>query len=517
MTTIILAEITAYDTDLAAERVVRVGSQPYDHPSAPGFYRDAFAASPGANLLRREIFRDGNTFGAGVNDHGDIRLTNLDGWLDWMADAYCDGRAVRLLIGDDGDAYDDFTEVFTGVAAGVEVDVAEVRVRIHDRFSEALDQPLSEDTFAGTGGVEGPAALKGQPVPVVEGAAFNVPLELGDGTTANLVYVLCDRGPVTFTSVRVKGDDITAGTQRADAAALMANTPTPGTYDWTPGTSTTRPAVRFGSAVDGQVTADVTTAATKPSAVFAALAARQSVTVAAGDLTALDAATTAPVGGWWRGSDRTRQALDEVAATVGAGYWQDRDGVWRLRRIEAPGTPVATFAVFSLARDAAVGEADIISLSPIPTSRDAGGIQPWKMTLRFGRNYAPQSEDGLVAPPTITADQRARYATEWQETVAEDAGIRTDHPLSAPLEADTLFRDRADAEAEAARRQALYADRRRLSVRVSLTPAVAAVLDLGVTVRVEHPRLGLSAGRDMLVTGMTLDLLAQTADLTLWG
>ena len=519
MSTIILAEVTAHDPATSTDRVERVGSVAYNHPSAPGHYWDAFSTGAVPSFLRREIFKDGATFGAGTNDHGEIRLTNLDGRYDWLADAWTDGRPVRVLIGDDAAAYDTFAEVFNGVVAAVEVDIAEVIIRIHDAFTEALDQPLSEAVYAGTGGVEGGDTLKDQAVAVVVGPAFNIPLEVTDAALG--VCVACDAGPLTFDVVKVRGDVITPGVAQASLAALLSTAPTPGTYDWYPGTATERPTVRFGSAIDGQVAANVTTGATVADRTaakgFEVLGARAGIVFRAADLTALDLANAAECGGWWRGTDKIRQALDDFAATVGAGYWQDGTGEWRVQRIEAPGTPVATFASLTLDRPGALNEGDILSIKPLFTGRAEGGLQPWEVTLRCARNYTVQSKDSL-ADAAGTAEEKDRLATEWLEaSTGEDAAVRAAHPLSVPMVIDTLFAHRADAEDEAHRRRDLYADRRRFLTGVTMTPVLTGLVDLGVTVRVEHPRLGLSAGRNVRVPGMHLNLLALTADMTVWG
>jgi hypothetical protein len=89
--------------------------------------------------------------------------------------------------------------------------------------------------------------------------------------------------------------------------------------------------------------------------------------------------------------------------------------------------------------------------------------------------------------------------------------------MSVPLVVQTLFRHRVDAEAESVRRQALYDSRRRFSAKVKMTPEVAAILNLGITVTIEDPRLGLAACRNVRVFGIDGDLIAQIATLTLWG
>jgi hypothetical protein len=45
----------------------------------------------------------------------------------------------------------------------------------------------------------------------------------------------------------------------------------------------------------------------------------------------------------------------------------------------------------------------------------------------------------------------------------------------------------------------------------------AGAIDLGVTVTVQHSEIGYTSPRTMIVTGIDIDLDANTADLTLWG
>lgn len=512
---ILLAEITTYNPATSADVVTRVASEPYGDPTAPAFAHDAFAAGTPASFLTREIFADGAVFGAGSADYGDLRIKNESGWLDELASHYSDGRPVALLLGE-GD-YATFTPVFTGTATAVEVGVDEVRVRLRDRFADVLQQPLSADVYAGTGGAEGPAEMEGQPVTVVYGTAIGVRCDEVDAATQ--LYCVCDRGPVTLSDVRVRGQIITAGTARASLAALQSTAPTAGTYDWFAGSSSGRAYLRFGSNVDGEVTATVSTGSTSADRTAGQLAAailseRAGETLAAGDVTALDTATAAEIGGAWAGTATIQQALDSIAQTVGAGYWLDPTGTWRIKRIEAPsGTPVVKFARLGLDRPGRTDEGEIIGLQPLFTTRADGGLPPWKVVIRFARNHTPQDRNAVAAAAT----DKERLATEWLTAVVEDGALQTRHPMSVPLELDTLFVSRADAEAEAARRQALLTGRRRYAVRVKLTAAVAAALDLGVVASIEHDRLGLSAGRTVLVLGYSLDLLAQTADLTVWG
>ncbi|MBB4265194.1 hypothetical protein [Roseospira visakhapatnamensis] len=511
---IALIEITVRDPVAAADVVLRATTAPYLHPSAPGPCHDVVLEG-GVAVVTREIFADGAAFGVGGHDHGEIRLANIDGRLDWLWDHHRDGRPVRVLIGDDGAAYDTFRVAFTGVAARIDPG-AEVVVRIHDAFTSTLDQPLSAAVYAGTGDLEGPEALTDQPLWVVAGRVPFVPAD--QVVAADEIWCVCDRGPVTLTEARVRGQVITPGTRRDTLAALQAGTPAAGTWDWFGGSETEPAYLRFGSATDGAVTVAVeggATAAERTTAgVLAALAARAGITLAADDLADLDAAQPAPVGGAWRGDTPLGQAIGAIAGGAGCGVWQDAAGVWRARRVEAPADSALTLARGDLDRPLAVDEADILACEPLWTSREDGGIQPWTVTLRFARNHAPLDKNAIAG---AALDDQERLTRPWLTATATDEAVRDAHPMSVPREADTAFQERADAEAEAARRQALFAERRRYALAVALTPELVDVLDLGVCVTVAWPGLGLAAGRVMRITRLRVDVLALTADLTVWG
>lgn len=515
---IVLIEVTVYDPAQDAERVVRVATEPYAHPSAPGPYDDALAEQSDP-FITREIFRDGVAFGAGATDRGEILLDNLDGAYDWLLGCYRDGRSVRLLVGERDAAYDTFAVFFSGTAAAIDVG-DQVAVRLHDRFTEVLDQPLSEASYAGTGGAEGTEDFTGRAAGVVEGYALLVPGDLVD--PADQVVCIADRGPVALVEARIRGQVIPPGVQRATLADLLATAPASGVVDWYPGSASERAYLRVGSALDGEVAATITKGATTADRtagqVFARLLdERAGITVDAVDVADLDAAAPGEVGGWWTGTDTLRRALDEVAGTVGAGYWQDREGTWRIRRIEAPGTPVLTLTSLSIQRAGGLTDADIVDCRPLFTSRADGGIQPWQVRLNFARNYTAAEKGQFAGVAEADLDRLSR---EWLEAVtpaAAAAPIRAAHPMSVPMTGDTLFRERTPATDEAVRRQALFADRQRFAVSVALTPEVAALLDLGVTVRVEFPAFGLDAGRDMVVTRIRHSILTGIAEITVWG
>ena len=80
---------------------------------------------------------------------------------------------------------------------------------------------------------------------------------------------------------------------------------------------------------------------------------------------------------------------------------------------------------------------------------------------------------------------------------------------------EAFFDLEADAVAEAERLAALHDVQRDFYSAALKTQAFD--LDLGDVVRVTWPRFGLSQGRSFVIVGIRRDLLADSAELDLWG
>ena len=102
------------------------------------------------------------------------------------------------------------------------------------------------------------------------------------------------------------------------------------------------------------------------------------------------------------------------------------------------------------------------------------------------------------------------------ETIKEDGiGLGGHADAQDPEPVPLLLDLEADAQAEAARRLALMRVRR--SVFHATAKAQPLQLDLGQTVQLTHPRFGLSAGRLVLVVGLSEAARVNVVDLDLWG
>jgi hypothetical protein len=518
MTQIYLAEITAYDPGLPGVVTLRYASGlGYNHPSAPGYYAPRLR-QPGQ--IERSMFGSRTTLGAVETGIGEMSLVNHDGALDAIEDYALDGRALRLLIGDDAAVYSSFTTVFTGTMLAARSTEGEIQILVRDRLLE-LDKPLLTATYAGSNalpsGVEGVDDIKGRVKPRTYGVVKEIAPPLVN--TARLIYQVSDGAIASLDAVYDNAIALTAGSTYSSQADMEANAPAAGSYRaWLAGGM-----FRLGSTPVGQITADVTQGAT----VGARTAAQvlQAIALAAGvpsgdilgsDVTALDTANAAPVGIWISEPRTAREVAQDIAVSVGAWFGFDRLGRFRMGRLDAPtGSPVVTLKRLAPQVVAEADTVDILTFALV-TGNDADrGVPAYRVIVEYGRCYTPQpgALDGAITP-----ERRAFLSLEYRSAKAEDLAVRTAHLLAVEITLRTLLAVVADADAEAARQLGMRKiKRQRLTISARLDAALAALLDLGVVVRVVVPRWGLAGGKLFRVIGMTNRLGAGVLDLELWG
>lgn len=524
---VLLIEITP---KTPADRIIRLASEPYNHPTAPGHFYDAIMQG---STLRREIFADGLAFGAASDDFGSLEVANTSGWLDWLDEEGVDcygGSIVMSVLPSFSSPYGDRQIMFTGRAGIPQVNDS-VQFQILDDFSLLLAKQIGQQKFLGNNvlpdGVEGVADLKDQYLPVLYGTAYNFGPPCCN--TSKLIYCIADRGvaAIIVDAVDDKGADLTRGTQRASVADVLANEPAAGKWDYYLGDANTPAYIRLGSSPAGQVTVTARSGGTLADRTAGQIWRRilierggvDPAKISDADVTALDAAVAAmdpadlgEIGFWIDMSGATIQdRLDFIAGTVGAGYWLDCLGVWRTARVSpASGDPAVSFRELSLDNPGKVNELDIIDISPVFTSATDGGRPYDSCRLRYQQNFTVQSKDSLAG---IALDKAARLSVQWLESAYPPSTTSPENEQAW----DTAFYNQASADAEAQRRYGIFGVlRRRYEITSILTAAVASILDLGKTVLAQHPRYGFAAGRLCLATALEIDLLARTVKTTVW-
>lgn len=520
MSTIYLAHVTVYDPAIAATKVLYfctgngfvTGTDAAKRPAGiPAHtYYEPRIKQPAS--MRRDCFSRGATGGASDIGYGEMLLVNKDGALDGFLDYGLDGRSIEILIGQMSPWQNPvFTTIIKGTMEQPRVSWDTVSIRLRDRQAE-LDKPVQATKYAGSNslpnGLEGVAGdIKGQPKPRLYGKAFYFAPPCVN--TSRLIYQVNDGAVQSVDAVYDRGAALAAGAVYTSQSDMETNAPSAGQYRAWPGGGY----FRLGSSPAGQVTADATQGAaasnrTAAQVIYAVATGPGGIAggdVVAADIAALDAANSAEVGIYIGEESTVRAALDEIANSVGAWWGFDRLGQFRAQRLELPsGTPVAT-----------ISEVEIIKIDRIATTDQGAGVPSWRVVLNHKKFYAAQESD---IAGVVTDARRAEIRNVWRSTVAEDAAVKTAHPLAPQLDFYTLLIDSTAAGTESSRRLTLYKTRRdRFAVRVALDAALAAAIDLGTVVRAVHTRFGLAAGKDFRVLGLQPDARTNMLDLSLWG
>src|SRR5450830_632709 len=194
------------------------------------------------------------------------------------------------------------------------------------------------------------------------------------------------------------------------------------------------------------------------------------------NLAAFDAAHPQLVGLYVADRTNQAQAVQQLAASVGAQALMSRTGKLRLVQIAlpAPGVPVE------------IGPEQMKERSLHPGARLPVVAA---VKIAFDRNWTVQAGLTTSIPPAH-ADL---YATEWLTETVVDEAVRVRHRLNVdPVPVETCLKRRADAKAEAARRLALSQVPRTI-YEFDGEPEMM-MLELGQPVRLRNERFGLQDG-----------------------
>lgn len=179
--------------------------------------------------------------------------------VDALASLYWRDAAFTLYSGPEGGADASFAVVLSGKIADVTKDGAYLTLELVDPSAD-LAKPIISATFAGSGGIEGPAELKGKPKRRALGRCYNVDLWPLD--PANNIWVITDpaRPLQAIDAVKDRGNFGTApvtvawaGSVASTLAALIAATPPAGGAAIAPSIS----AIKWWFANPGKLTADI--------------------------------------------------------------------------------------------------------------------------------------------------------------------------------------------------------------------------------------------------------------------
>lgn len=512
----ILAEITAAVDATGTPRTFYVSSgsyrtKPSDTPANINFV--PAMTDPGS--LGVNVYGDGRTSGQGSLQIGQLQLANNAGDFDSWIQYGFDGRRVVLRLYVAGTPYAAMPILFTGTVDGPpEVTRQTLTLRLKDKM-QVLEVPACPNVYGGSNvlpnGIDGTVNdLKGKRRPRVYGVALNITPDMVN--TSLQIFRVSD-GPVAdIAAVYDKGAGLTKDVDYATSALLSAATIASGHY----ATCFAEGLFRVNAALAGTVTADVTQGAAAPDRTAAQLIRQIALAagigageVSAADIAALDILQPAMVGIFLSGDTTARDAISQLAASIGAYAVFDVAGTLRMGRLSNPsGTPVLTLT-------------DSQSLATERQAQKDGDIPVSSVTLSHTKVWTVQPPTDLAG---VALSRAAFLGSEFRTVQAADASIKLQFLLAPDLPLTSLIVDQANAaggpaDLEAQRLLALYKVRRDM---FAVTVHLDVLRSLGVpglmsVVRLQTSRYGLGSGKLFLMIGFALELKRSRATLTLWG
>jgi hypothetical protein len=308
----------------------------------------------------------------------------------------------------------------------------------------------------------------------------------GDGLSTTFIRGIASDGTNLITSDNASTMRYTTPASYATLADLLDDTLAPLPFHWK--AYLAGGYVRLGGTPDGQPLFDVTQGATTASRAAAGLAAvvlarvPGAPTFNSGDLATLAGLTSAPLNIWDFDSGATCDVvLDQIAGSVGAAWYPDKSGAFRIAQFTAPsGTPALTIKK----SDIKVG-----TLQRIASNDQGNGIPLYQVVMQYARYYQTVTTD--IAGAVSDAD-RADFAQEWRNAPSTDLSVLTAHPSASVLTIQSLFAVSSDAQAEADRQLALRKVKRDpYELTIELNDETDA-LDLNSVIEIVYPRYSLS-------------------------
>jgi hypothetical protein len=425
---------------------------------------------------------------------GSIRLANDAGALTTLGTAQnADGRVVRLRLGRKandnwGDPpLADTVTILSGFGAGWTVDEAELRLDLRDP-TYWIERPVDRDTYAGTGGLAGTAALAGKRKPYLRGGSVGDPVReispvLVD-PVAGIYQVSDQRGVIAALYERGLAGGIVFN---ANVADITAAAPPAASYDVE--SSARGLFIRLGTFPPaGLITVDAAgvfpdTAAPTAAATVALEILRQDLGVPAANIDAASFATLATASPWaagvYVGPDEAldgREIVGLLLRSSAARLVPRRNGTLGATLLRAVGATLP--AVYWT-------DAEIVACIPrlLPAPM---GPPPFRVRVGWGRNLTTQTSD---LAPTLPGARRQELAEAYRVAVGANAAVTTAYRRpSDPALVETALTNgtAAQALADALRDLWCVTPGRRL-YDVTLPSAIALARDIGDVVSVTYP------------------------------
>jgi hypothetical protein len=423
----------------------------------------------GAAKISSRLSLDGTGASLSV---GDIELDNRSGELDaWRNDVWAN-RSLKMYVGDASWPRADFRLVFDGIMSDLAARARDVlNLKVLDKL-QRLNAPVTETKLAGTS----PNADRLKPLTF--GEVHNIePLlvdkatlkyQVHDGAMESVIEVRDNGVPVSHTDTVSAGTFVLTASPAGVVTASVQGDKPGGVYSKTVSKLVQRLATGYGKApfVSGDL--DATQLAT------------------------FDAANTQPVGVYLAERENVLAICQQLAASVGAQVVMTEAGLLQLVKIALPatGTPTAVTATQMKERTL-----QMLARVPVQAAVQVGYCKNWTVQGNLRTGIPPEDAD--------------LFAQEWLTSTASDATTATLYKLmQQPVQQDSLLLVKTDADAEAARRLALWKTQRTV-FRYEGEPDLM-LEQLGGYQTLTHSRFGLSGGVSGQIVAVERDWLKTT-------
>lgn len=434
-----------------------------DDPNAPAVEYDGRVTQ--ALSYKRELWREGLIGGGSVPSYGAVTVTVDDDFVDggqlaaWRGYAW-DGRRVRVLRGRiDTDAYADFEVMLDGDLSGANTfSATSISIGLSD-LAAYLDQPVHTETYAGSGGFEGPAELAGvdkpwsvgifrgvEPVPVGDPADLWFDVDPINGLDSAVTPVIEDGGvPYTLTASNPPGSS-QAYVDYANGRIRLGTAPT----------SVLTITAKSLAGASGSPAAGVETAADIIEHVLDRVGVTDIDTAA---FAALNTANDNALGRWYARAPTAVSVIDAAINSVNGYYTTKRGGSLTVGIWSAPTATAQTDSeIVFVVTDEDIVRGSLV-LEPI-------GSPPSE--VQIGHAHSHVTLDTGQFNGAATEARRSFLGHAYRYSTEASAAVAAEHLLSAPLIRDTMLDDSTGADAVATEAAGLYATPGRERVRFQL-------------------------------------------------
>lgn len=434
--------------------------------------------------------------GQGRTSYGNIELLIGDADHDAMLGYQWDGRSVEVKVGHPDSDYADYQTIILGTAEDVTYDRRKLNIVFRGKESR-LDVPVNPNSYAGTGGVEGPSDLLNQRKPKAFGRVLNLSPILVDED--NLIYQWHDGQAKQVVQAMDGGAALSFDSDVPNIATTTA--PAAGWYK----TSAAAGYIRLGAPPEKLLTLDVLGDSTGAAYVYTAADIAKRAILELTDLTEDDldleafyrlAKDNRTVCGAWVTDGTVADLVTDLMESVGAAWSFNLNGK-------------LTVEQFRFRRSAGTIDQDDIVRDSLTRART---LPPsWERRIKYFHNETLMSEDQFLG---VAPEDRKTFAKfEWREWVDTDTSVKTSHAAARTVTQETRLIEGVGAIAETIRRRLLFGtERDRFDI---ICRNQQFKYHPGQTITLSYPRFSID--KDFIIMSVRENTTSQQTTFSLWG